>query len=118
MNIEINGLVADHVQEILLGEGFMQRYDFTWYYDRCEMVVGGEVHKLFNHERGGYVRKISVKATVEIPSRSEATVLDKTAYRAPMAPSRSALASQPSYPVPDIFVAQTLLPDRCRSANG
>ena len=48
-DIELRGLVTEHVHNVLIGEGLMQTHGFIRDHRRGIITVFGNTHALFNH---------------------------------------------------------------------
>ena len=111
-DIELRGLVTDHVDNVLIGEGHMQTHGFIWDHGRGIITIFGNTHALFNHKTGNWCKKIIVQSHIDAPACRQCNVLAKTVCRTPSVPSNRNWVNEAISPISGIQVARTLLPDR------
>ena len=111
--VVIRGLVTPHVEDVLLGEGFLQEYKVLWDHSQGTVLAGGECHKLFEH-RGpaSAVRRLILEGDTEVSPRCQMTVLGQVVFRPFEA---GEWMSSTGELLPDLHVARTIVPDRCCS---
>ena len=105
----IRGAAFDHVAEMLLGIDWLKTNGVVWNLRRGELYMHGLVHVLKPKTNGGWVRRVVVQQTVQMPARSETDVAERVVYKDLKNP-RVTWASVPGAPVEEVRVARTILP--------
>ena len=114
--IEINGLVSEHVTEIMLGIDWLQDYGVTWNFLKTEIHIEGETHQLVAREnRQPWCRRVVMAEDTVISPRSQLDVPTKAIFKELHADQNAGLdmwATEPGEIKDGLLVARTLLPNR------
>ena len=77
----IGGVTSDHVAEMLLGIDWMKTNGAVWDLRRGELYMQGLAHALKPKTNGGWIRRVVVQDTVDLPARSETDVRGWMVYK-------------------------------------
>jgi len=70
-HMTITGLVSPHVDEVMLGIGFLKQERAVWNFDLGEVILGGYCHKLSSRGRQPWCRRVILQDDVIVPAQSE-----------------------------------------------
>ena len=115
--IEIAGLVSDHVSVIMLGIDFLTDYNVQWNFAKAQVSIKGKPYKLSPRKgrTGTMCRRVVVAQETTVPARCEYSLPAKTIYnnmhRNLELPSAE-WSTEPTMMKNGLLVARTLLPNR------
>ena len=115
--IEIAGLVSDHVTMIMLGIDFLTDYDVDWNFAKAQVSIKGKPYKLSPRKgrTSAMCRRVVVAQETTVPARSEYSLPAKAIYnnmhRDLELPSAE-WSTEPTMMKNGLLVARTLLPNR------
>ena len=81
MPVQVNGLVTEHVRELMLGIDWLSANNITWNFSRGEIMMEGETFKL--ESRKGVtrnVRRVVLADNITVPPRSQLDVSTKAVF--------------------------------------
>jgi len=114
--VAVNGLVSEHVHEVMLGYDWMRDNRVMWNFIDGEIVVLGQTFKL---QSGGsdvqWCRRAVLTDDVLVPPKSQMDVTARTVFNCVNTTSDSppeVWSTRPSEVKDGVLVARTLLPDR------
>ena len=67
----ISGVASEHVAVMILGLDWLDTNGAVWERGRGELYIHGIVNVLKPKTNGGWVRRVVVQETVQLPARSE-----------------------------------------------
>ena len=115
--LEIAGLVSEHVDIIMLGIDFLTDHDVNWSFVKAQVTVDGQLYKL-SPRRGrqeAWCRRVVVAQESTIPARSEFNLPTKAVYQSvkttPELPTEQ-WSTEPTVMKNGLLVGATLLPDQ------
>ena len=73
-NIEIDGLVTDHVNEVILGINWLQANGADWNFKTRKLTVDGQVYQLVDERKRAHCRILVLQEPVTLPARSQLDV--------------------------------------------
>jgi len=81
-HIQETGLVSPHVQEPMLGIGFLVNSKAIWDFQKSTVYIAGQPHLLrFKRKRGRWCRRVVMQEEIAIPPKFEAIVLAQVQFR-------------------------------------
>ena len=119
-DIEIDGVVSEHVGDVMVGIDWLQTNGVVWDFAKGEIVFNGRRFPLSPSRRGGsqWCRRVVLAEDQVIPPRSKLDITTKVVYNS-LRPLRSdeveAWATESREIEPGIMVARTMLPDRAEN---
>ena len=118
LTIELNGLtvttralVAEHVDEILLGLTFLEESECIWNFKERSIEIQGSQFKLYAQKPTWKVRRIVLQEAVELQPRCQQNIPAKTIY-SNLAPSFSDWISQPIEVTKGVRLVRTVVSDQ------
>ena len=112
----IRGVASDHVAEMILEIDWLETKGAVWDLRRGELYMHGLVHVLKPKTNGGWVRRVVIQETVQLPARSETDVAGRVVYNDLKNPWVT-WASAPGAPVEEVRVTRTILPPSCKGVR-
>lgn len=76
----INGLVTDHVAEIMLGFDHLKEHDAVWNFREDQIKLDEFIHKLCGRDGPNWCRRVVLQSDCEVPSRSEVELPTKVVF--------------------------------------
>ena len=76
----INGLVTDHVAEIMLGFDHLKSHGAVWNFKEDQIELDGFVHKLCGRDGPVWCRRVTLQSDCDIPPKSEVVLPTKVVY--------------------------------------
>lgn len=76
----INGLVTDHVSEIMLGFDHLKEHGAIWNFRKDQIELDGVVHKLCGRDGPNWCRRVVLQSDCVVPSRSEVELPTKVVF--------------------------------------
>jgi len=74
----VNGLVSEHVAEVMLGIDWLTTNSVVWEFDKARIALGGEFHRLYARTGDGqWCRRVSLQQDTVIPPRSQMDVVTR-----------------------------------------
>ena len=111
----IEGLVTEHVAEIILGIGWLVKHCTVWEFNRSRVKIGSTYHKLKRHlSVGAWCRRVIAQQDVIIPSRSEADLATKVVFKKLLdVRERGDVAwmTEPTRVTDGVYASRTVIPD-------
>ena len=109
--LTIRGYVSPHVDEIILGLGFMEAHRVRWDFATGTVNMYGQDFKLLDRDVKGVCRRIILEEDVEAPPRSEVVLPAYVKYSGAIRTGGN-WSTVPRQLSPCLHVARTLLPAR------
>ena len=115
--IEINGLVCEHVSEVMLGIDWLHDNDVTWNFTRGEVVIAGRTHTLAaKKHHQSWCRRVVLSRQVTVPPMSQIDLPTKAVYNSIRQSEDSfadyAWSTDSRELKKKVLVARTLVPNR------
>ena len=107
----IEGYASPHVDEIILGLGFLKAHGVLWDFTTGSITMYGKSFKLLDRDMQGVCRRVILEEAVEIPPRSEIVLPAYVRYKGAVH-TNGEWATVPKQLAPHLHVARTLLPAR------
>ena len=79
-DIEIEGLVTDHVDEVILGLDWLQAKKADWNFRTGKLSVDGQVYQLMDGRKRTHCRRLVLQEPVTLPARSQLNVQIMVVY--------------------------------------
>ena len=79
--IIMNGLVTDHVQDVIIGLDWLQSRGALWNFDSGKLLINGEVYLLLNSQKRMFCRRLVLQESVLVPAQSEIDVPTMLIYK-------------------------------------
>lgn len=76
----IEGLVSDHVMEVMLGNDFLSKHVALWNFRTSELELDGVVHHLCHKESQDWCRRVVLQSDCSVPPRTEVILPTKVVY--------------------------------------
>ena len=116
-DVEIDGLVSEHVNDIMIGIEWLQINRVIWNFAEGEITLNGTKYQLSPSKRGErpWCRRVVLAEDQTIPPRSQLDLNTKVVYdtlRATQGNEIEAWATENRELQPDVLVARTMVPDR------
>ena len=108
-------LIADAIDEPILGLQFLQKNRCTWSFEFCTLTVNGELVKLKQRPGTSEVRRIYVRESVCVPANTTSNIPVRLPFSNFYAPAAEWLTESKALR-PGLFLARTLLPNDDRFA--
>jgi len=71
----VNGLVSEHVAEVMLGIDWLTANGVVWEFDKARIALGGEFHRLYARNGDGHwCRRVSLQEDTVVPPISQMDV--------------------------------------------
>ena len=108
----VNGLVSEHVSEVMLGIDWLTTNGAVWDFDKSQICIGGRSYRLFARTGDGHwCRRVSVQEDTVVPPRSEIDLMTRVICR----PSKESATdmywgTELTTVVPGVHVSRTLIP--------
>ena len=78
--ITMDGLVSEHIQEVILGLDWQESQGANWNFRDGKMTIDEETNVLLSATRGVFCRRLVAQESVIIPARSEMDVPTMVIY--------------------------------------
>ena len=76
----MNGLVPEHIQEVILGLDWLESQGVNWNFCEGKLTIDEETHVLLSAARGVFCRRLVAHESVINPARSEMDVPTMVVY--------------------------------------
>ena len=70
----MDGLVTDHVQEVIIGLDWLQSRGASWDFATGKLLINGEDYLLLNLQKRMFCRRLVLQESVSVPAQSEMDV--------------------------------------------
>ena len=118
MTIQINGLVSEHVTDIMLGIGWLQDNGVRWDFVKGEVIIGATAHKLVaRRNKKNWCRRVIAAQDIVVPPLSQLDLPAKAVYNELHTDKNAGLvtwATEPGELKEGLLVARAILPDRAK----
>ena len=114
-HMTITGLVSPHVNEVMLGIGFLKQERAIWNFDLGEVILSGFRHKLCARGRQSWCRRVILQDDTMVPAVSEMDVSTLMQYSDLSGPKLSGSVSwvtEAREVTPGVCTSRTVVPDR------
>ena len=106
------GLVSPHVQEPMLGIGFLMNSKAIWDFQKSTVYIARQPHVLcFKGNRGRWCRHVVIHEEIAVPPRPEVIVPAQVQFRRmPSLPDNGDRGTEPTCTQNGLHVSRTLIP--------
>jgi len=116
--LEINGLVTEHVQDIMLGIDWLQENRILWDFVRKEVIIEGQRHRLCTRQsRHVWCRRIMVGEDTVVPPMSQMDLSTKAVHDGLAIGEQSSSLTWATVPTEckdGLLVARSIMPNRVK----
>ena len=116
--LEINGLVTEHVQDIMLGIDWLQDNGAYWDFVRREVIIDGQHHRLCSKQSGRtWCRRIIVDEDTVVPAMSQMDLSTKAVHDGLTIGEKSSSLTWATVPrecKDGLLVARAIMPNRVK----
>ena len=114
--VNINGLVTEHVADVMLGIDWLRENDVIWNFRRNEISIEGQTYQLESRtSKNRWCRRVILADNIIVPARSQMNVETKAVFNGLQANQQQesdVWGTEPHEIKNGILVARTLLPNR------
>ena len=112
----MEGVASDRIAEVFLGIDWLEVQAAVWDMRQGQLFMHGRVFSLRPKLDGGWVRRVVVQESAQLPARCDVNVAGCTVFK-DLSNTWDTWASKPGSLTEELRVASALVPVRCRDVS-